>query len=256
MTARNKFLCFLIKECSGLNYAVLNYVYNDIKELPTEEPMEILIDKLDYSALLYIISSGKEISWITTKKSLASQIIDIKFNDNTNITLKIKSDIKRNGIILMNAEKVLRLAVINKGNIKTPAPHHLFEYILLDSVLHKKNIDEKYRLYFTSFNFEVRSKIFAHLRSKYNFVIHLLDDLYVLKKSNYQKVIHKVWAEKQNRGWRYAFHKMNFVSAYIATFLLNMWSLISTRRIQQQSDPALSHQLRTFWHKNTAVRNI
>ena len=141
-------------------------------------------------------------------------------------------------------------------NIKILSPQHLFEYVLLESILKKKNVEEKYREHFNNFGFQERSKIFAHVRSKYNFVINLLDDLYTFKRMHYQKVHAKIWTEKQNKGGRYVFHKINFVFTYLVNMLVSGWEQINTKLTTEPKDRTAPQQLRTLLHKKAAIKNL
>jgi hypothetical protein len=254
-TARYRFINFLLKECSGLNYVLLKYIHDDIVEFASNEKLEILIDKEDYKTLLYVISSAREISRIQSRKNVSTQIINIKFSDHSSLDIKIKIDIERRGIILMNSRAILRSSSINKQNIKVPAPCFQFEYILLSAILNKTDVEDRFRNYFSNFSFETRSKIFAHIRPKYNFILNILDELYTFSDGNYHKIVNTIKAQKQNKGWRYTFHKIVFAYNYLGSTFVNGWQQFSERGSHSSNGRTASPELKDLLQRNALVRN-
>lgn len=252
-TCRNRFIFFLVKNSSGLNYVLLKDVYNDITNLPAEHHLEMLVDPDDYSALLHVISTAKEISTIKTRKSLHSQIISLHFTDQTTLVLKIKISLERNGIVYMNAHEVLASAIINNENIKTPGLPYLFEHIMLSAILNKQDVNEKYREYFAGLDFKTRSKIFAHIRPKYNLVIHLLDDLYIFNNKHYRKIKKAINTEQQNTGWRFASHKIIFSFTFIVRLLINLFEHLSLSSSQVVNNSIPPVELKDFLQRKSMV---
>ncbi len=255
ITARYRFINFLLKECSGLNYVLLKYVYDDVIQIPSHEKLEILINKEDYRTLLYVISSAKEITRLKSKRNVHTQIVNLKFSDHSSLELKIKIAIERNGIILMNSHDILKTSIINKQNIKVPAPRFQFEHILLTSVLSKTDVEDRFRNYFSSFSFETRSKIFAHICPKYNFILNVLDELYTFSDSNYYKIVNVIKTQRQNKGWHYTFHKISFVYNYLISTLVNGWRQMDERNNRSLNDRTASSELKNLLQKNALVRN-
>jgi|GEM_PF-3321705 len=254
-TARYRFINFLLKECSGLNYVLLKYIYDDILQIPSDEKLEILMDKEDYKSLLYVISSAREITHIRSKRNVRSQIVNIKFSDHSSLELKIKIDIERKGIVLMNSSSVLRSAIVNKQNIKVPAPYHQFEYILLTGLLNRKDVEEKFRNYFSTFSFDQRSKIFAHLCPKYKFVLNVLDELYLFTNNNYHKVLNTIKGQKQNRGWKYAYHKSVFAYDYVISTFTRSWKQVNNQATGVEQTTNFSSELNNLLQKNALIRS-
>ncbi|MEO5570061.1 MAG: hypothetical protein ABIT08_02270 [Bacteroidia bacterium] len=253
-TARNRFISFLIKECSGLNYVLLNYIYYDLAQIPSHETLEFLIDKDDYKTLLYVISSAKEIKSLKSRKEVGVQIIKIVFADHSSFVMKIKIELSRNGIILMNSREMLKHSLTNNENIKIPAPCYQFENILLSSIFNKKDVDEKFRNYFSNFNFETRSKIFAHIRPKYNFILNVLDDLYAFNDNNYSKIRNTIKSQKQNKGWRYSFHKIVFAFDYLIRFSVTRWEQLRGTESHSENQRTVSHELKNLLQRNSLIR--
>jgi hypothetical protein len=253
-SARNKFIHFLIKECSGLNYVLLKYIYDDLSELPADEKLELLIDKDDYKTLLYVISSSKEIRNLKSKKEVGSQIIKINFTDHSSLVMKIKIELVRKGIVLMNSREVLKHSITNNDKIKIPGHCHQFEYILLSSIYNKKDVEEKFRKYFTGLNFEMRSKIFAHIRPKYNFILNVLDDLYVFSANNYRKIHIAIKSQKANKGWRYNFHKIIFAFDSVIRAFVNQLELFTQRESRAENQRTVSHELKDLLQRNSLIR--
>ncbi|MEP7168860.1 MAG: hypothetical protein ABI855_05770 [Bacteroidota bacterium] len=254
-TARHRFTAFLLKECSGLNYVLLKYIYDDILQIPSGEQLEILIDKEDYKSLLYVISSAREIISIKSKRNVRSQIVSIKFSDHSSLDLKLKIDIERNGIVLMSSKEVLKNARINKLNIKIPAPCHQFEFILLSGLLNKKDVDEKFRNYFSSLSFDERSKIFGHICPKYKFILNVLDELYIFSDNNYHKIVNAIKLQKQNKGWRYTFHKSAFVYDYLVSNFIRGWEQLNNKENEPSLQSEASHELKNLLQRNSLIRN-
>lgn len=253
-TCRNQFLTFLIKNCSGLNYALLKYIYDDITQLPESLPLVMLIDRDDYSALLYVISTAKNISKIKTKKSLHAQIITLKFSDYSFLVIKIKVSFQHQGVIYMNADDILLSVAPNKENIKTPAPSYQFEYILLSGMLNKMDMEDSYREYFGKMTFDVRSKIFAHIRQRYNLVLNVLDDLYSFNKNYYRKIRKTLNSEKQNSGWRFARNILDLSFAFVSRNIANGFDRISFRNSRSVSKSTGPLELSNYLERKSILR--
>lgn len=255
-TDRNQFLVFLAKECSGLNYVFLNYTFNSIFDIHSSDKLELLIDKEDYASLLYVISSGKDISKIKTKKVLYAQVIDIKFTDHSSLSFQIKTTIERNGIVLMNSSEILKESVYNEQHIKTPSPRHLFEYIVIYNLLQKKNVEDKIVNFFNAFSKETRAKIFAHIVPKYNFVINVLDELYFFGRTNYRKAHSKIGLSKQNRGLNFFIHKISFSISFVKMSIMNTWEQLLSQNVTVSGKKAVPNQIRAFLLRKAIIKNL
>ncbi len=254
-TSRHRFINFLLKECSGLNYVLLKYIYNDILQMPASEKLEILIDKEDYKPLLYVVSSAKEITSIKSKRNVSSQIISIKFSDHSSLDLKIKVDIERNGIVLMSSSEVLKRSIVTTNNIKIPASYHQFEYILLSGLLNKVDVEERFRNYFSNFSFDERSKIFAHICPKYKFILNVLDELYTFSDGNYSKIVEAIKTQKQNKGWRYSLHKAVFIYDYLITNFIKGWMQFNNNKQISSTQINGTNELKNLLQRNALIRN-
>ena len=253
-TARSRFLNYLSKESSGLDYVWLNYLDENIFSRPEREPLEILISKDDYTTLLYIISVEKEIDWLKTKQCLHSQIIKIYFKDLSSITLKIKVALMQQGKVIISAHDVLKSAVHNGGQIKIPSPALQFEYLLLKSMLNHKELLEKYRSYFSKLNFETRSKIFAHMVPKYKLSINLLDDLYEYSSGNSRKFRHVIDNKKRNSGFSFLKNQLQFIFYVTGGLLYHRWQQYGHMESAAARRTSFSQNLKNFLSKNAVIR--
>lgn len=252
-TERTYFLEKIIKEISGLNYVFLNYFFDSPEQIPSDLPVEILIDKEDYTTLLYVISSSRRITLLRTKYGMASQIVEIHFADFSSVVLKIKAALTGNGNVLMNTEDVLKTSATLMSSVKVPSPGYQFEYSLLNSTLNKVNVPEYQQKYFAKMNFDERSQIFAHITSKYKFVIHLLDDLYLFQKRNYRKINSAVSKDKVNSGLRFLIHKVQFAFKFLYTLLFASWQEINLKE-QTAKENIIKAELKSLLHRNAVVK--
>jgi len=252
-TERIFFINRLIKEISGLNYVLLNYFFDDVEQIPTGMPIEILIDKDDYTTLLYVISSSGRISFLRTRYGMRSQVIEIRFADLSSVVLKIKAAIAASGSILMEANDILKTARIVKSSVRIPSAGFQFEYALLNSALKKSNIPQYQQEYFGEMNFEKRSQIFAHITAKYKFVIHLLDDLYPFHSRNYSKIKSAIHRNKKNSGVHFFIHKVQFFLQYMFTLFFARWKEISLTG-QNARENSIKESLNMALHKNAVVK--
>ena len=252
---RQKFLSFLMKECSGLNYVLLNYINDDITDFPVDEKLEMLIEKGDYRTLLYVISKGKEIIKFKHIKNLSSNGICIKFKDRSSLNLEIKTTIERKGAVLMSTEDVFRYSVRNTQNIKVPAPCHEFEYVLLNALLNKRDVSEKYKAYFSKYSFNVRSKIFAHITPKYHLVINVLDDLYSFQKNNYRKIKAGIKSHRHNKGSRLFFNRLRYIVNSGKIFLMSFMEFFRSEEKDSTSEKNLAGDFGNLLNKKAIAKN-
>lgn len=191
---RNRFFEYFLTEGKELNYACLNYSGCNLTDFTENDLLEILISPKDMKLLISKIHLYNDISVLKARKKFDGRLLIIGFNDGTSLTMDIKTCLYFRGVIFMKATEVLKTAVTNVHNIKVPVPSYYFEYIMLNHLLRKKDVEPKYREYFSLFAFQERSQIFAYIVPKYNYVINLLDDLFIFKKYNLRKARNKISA--------------------------------------------------------------
>lgn len=252
-TERIFFLNRLIKEISGLNYVLLNYFYDEVEHIPASMPIEILVDKDDYTTLLYVISSARRIAFIRTKYGLRSQVIEIRFSDLSSVILKIKAAVTASGNVLIETNDILKTAQLVKSSVRIPSAGFQFEYVLLNSTLRKSDVPEYQQEYFAGMNFEKRSQIFAHITSKYKFVIHLLDDLYSFHFRHYRKIKSAIYHNNKNRGIHFFIHKVQYFFQYMFTLFFARWQEISLTE-QGTNESSTKQSLNMALHKNAVVK--
>jgi hypothetical protein len=137
--------------------------------------------------------------------------VTLTFADESNFSINLINQFVRQGVCYMSEVEVLRNTTVNELGIKQAAPSYNFEYVWLLHMLNKKDVETHFRLYFSEYDRETRSGIFAHIRGRYFLELNVLDDLYDYHKRTYHQVTEKILRRKENKWFKKFLRKAQYV---------------------------------------------
>jgi hypothetical protein len=249
---KNQFAVFFFKEISGLNYAYLNYADEDIATLPSGTTAELLIDKEDYAALLYVITSFPKIRSIRTKKSYKTQHIQLRFPDQSVFSIRLMVAVMRMGRKLMDSSEILASARPTPDGLRIPAAPHRFEYFFQKAILSKKDMPPAFCALLETMPANERSAIFGHMVSRYRFIIYVLDDLFAYQRKNRLKAHRAIVSEKANRRIFRIARSCVFMYHVLRNTLLGSWKEIVLQTGDESTNQPLGNQIKAFLLKKSA----
>jgi hypothetical protein len=238
-THRNRFVQNLFHEISHLRYAALRFV-RPLDEF-NENELKILLDRRHYKQFLEIISNSENIISVSLVEKPFSTTLHLNFYDHSKLELNVVSELVRKGIKFMDAKQILSMVLVEKDGVKIPQPSYSFEYVVLSHILNGANVAEEYRDYFRKFSRDERSKIFAHIRSKYFVVINVLDDLYSFDEKTYNQLRSKILKREQNGSLRTFFRSLLYIPWYFINIYHRKNFKITFKRSSSQSDLNQAH---------------
>lgn len=220
-TDRKRFIAYFIKHITSLRYVFLKYIADSAGQIAEFSDIDLLIDKKQIYRFLEIIRAGSKINRIHIHQKSFVTYVSIYFEDHGYLELDLITRFDRKGLIFLSSEEVLEKSVMNDEQIRVPSPGHHFEYIMLFYMLNGSNADIKYCNHFSTYSFEQRAVIFAHVREKFDYIINTLDELLVFKNGNYLKTLAKIKAYPENRGLRRLRNKIIYAGDFLKDFFYN-----------------------------------
>jgi len=249
---KNQFTAHFFKEISGLNYVYLNCPGENALEALGDEQAELLLNKEDYGALLYVITSFPHIRSIRTRKEFRSQYIQLTFSDQSRFALKLMVEVMRAGKKLMEAPEVLASGGLTPEGIRTPGEGFRFEYLMLNALFARRDMPAAYCQWVKALSDKERTAVFGHVVSKYRFVIHLLDDLFIHDARHRFRVRRILRTQSYNKRIFRTFNTARFLFFRIVNLLTGSWKRIDLQEGTEENPQPLGNHVKAFLAKRAA----
>ncbi len=249
---KNQFAAHFFKEISGLNYVYLNCPCERALEAQGDEQAELLLNKEDYGALLYVITSFPRIRSIRTRKEFRAQYIQITFSDQSRFALKLMVEVMRAGKKLMEAPEVLASGGLTPEGIRTPGEGFRFEYLMLNSLFARRDMPAAYCQWVKALSDKERTAVFGHVVSKYRFVIHLLDDLFIYDARYRFRVRRILRVQSYNKRFFRTINTARFLFFRIVNLLAGSWKRIDLETGTEENPQPLGSHVKAFLAKRAA----
>lgn len=227
MTRRQIFIEYFFSCIKGYRYALLKYISPSYSDIPESSDIDILIQRSDISFFLQLIGSAQGVTRVQLREKNFATFVHIYFDDQSFIEIDLIHRFDRKGIVYLDAEAILNNVLINKEGLQVPSPEHHFEYIMLFYLLNNSDVDGKYVDHFDAYPQNLRNNIFGYIRSKYELVIHSLDDLLHYELKTHEKISGIIFRNKKNRGLRKVFNRLTYVIDTLRDLLSNKGTIIT-----------------------------
>ncbi len=212
MGDKAKFLNHFFERISQIRYATMGLTVLHPEEI-AEDIIQIAINREDTRKILTVLEFSPYLKRVRLEEKPFYNFIHLKLSNGQWIQIQLIYGFVRKGIQFMNEKEVLNDSTVNSGGIKVTSQHLNFEYVWLIHCLNKTNVPNHQQLFFSQYNRNERSAIFAHIRSRYFLELNVLDELYTFhKKTNrqvYEKIIRRkenTWAKRNIRKTLYALY--------------------------------------------------
>ena len=212
MGDKAKFLNHFFERISEIRYAAMGLTVSRPDEIAADI-IQIAINRDDTRKILTVLEFSPYLKRVRLEEKPFCCFIHLKLSNGQWIQIQLIYGFVRKGIQFMNEKEVLNDCTVNSGGVKVPGHHLNFEYVWLIHCLNKTNVPNIQQLFFSQYNRNERSAIFAHIRSRYFLELNVLDELYTFHKKTYHQVYEKIirrkeniWIKRNTRKTLYAFY--------------------------------------------------
>ncbi len=210
MKDKSAFLTHFFDKIKEVKYAALGFTSHSL-DVYEGDSLHIVLHHDDNKKILSILEFSPYLRSIKILDKPFVSTVTLTFSDGQEFAINLVNAFVRQGVCYMSEVEVLRNITTNDLGIKQAAPSYNFEYVWLLHMLNKKDVEQHYRLYFSAYDRETRSGIFAHIRGRYFLELNVLDDLYDFHKRTYNQVTEKILRRKENKWHKKLFRKMQYV---------------------------------------------
>ncbi len=220
MNERTSFLTHFFKKISVLNYAALGFTAAEMKEC-NDETLQLVVAKKDVRKVLSVIELSPYLRRVRLFEKPYLSTLQLTLSNEQHLNLHLINRFVRKGVCYMNETEVLQNAVTNSLGVKVAEPSYNFEYVWLIHCLNQRGVPDYQSAYFSKYDRETRSKIFAHIRGRYFLELNTLDELFPFHRKFYKKVTEKILRRKENKWYKQIFRKSIYVAYGIANIMRN-----------------------------------
>lgn len=229
MNDKSAFLTHFFEKLKDVKYAVLGFTYRDLANYESDS-LHLVVQHDDNKTIHHILEFSPYLRNIKLIDKPFVSTITLTFGDGNKFDINLVNAFVRQGVCYMSEVEVLRNTITNSIGIKQAAPSYNFEYVWLLHLLNKNNVADHYRTFFSEYDRETRSGIFAHIRGRYFLELNVLDELYDFHKRTYSQVNERILRRKENKWYKKLFRALQ----YIPYSVLN---LVRTNSIKIKMNP-------------------
>jgi thymidylate kinase len=219
MNHRQAYLRYYFEAIKSQEYALLKFIHGSVAEIPESSDVDMLIGADQRRLFLDIIGKGPDIKRIHLAKKSFATYVSLLFNDGSYLEIDLIFRFDRKGTIYLQANEILDHANESADGLKIASHRHNFEYVLLFYLINGADVPERYRAYFSTFSFEQRAEIFAHITGKYKVNINVLDELYEVNSRFTKKILGYVNGHGSNKAFHYLYNKARYVTDVVNDFM-------------------------------------
>jgi hypothetical protein len=217
MSEKAGFLKYFFERIESFEYAALGLTVSRPEEI-TDTIIQLAVEKDNIKKILSVIELSPYLRRVTFVEKPYNTCIDLTLSNEQPLQIHLINSFVRKGILYMCEKEVLRNVITGPYGIKIAAPSYNFEYVWLIHCLNQNNVPDQQCHFFSKYDREVRTGIFAHIRGRYFLELNLLDDLYAFHKKTYRQVYEKILRRKENK----LFWRASRKSLYVFYSILNL----------------------------------
>lgn len=214
-TNRNGFLESFAQSTPLLQVIFLNHSGAPGKLLNDISTIDLLSDKKSTAEFITYCESHPLVKELRILPQYRKTEITVEFQDRSELRFILVRSMVRKALSCLPLQDIRKQSFVNEYNMLVAAHHHHFEYLMLNCQFASMPFADRYRNYFSTFDFEKRTQVFRYIQPRYDFVINNLDELYQPKSGTVLKIMVGLRKEKSNTLFRmlmrlieYAFFNM------------------------------------------------
>ena len=224
---RTEFLEALARNTPSLGLVCMNHSGSPTKLLTDISTITFLADKQSRAAFIEYCRYHTLVKEITIHPHYRWLTIIVAFKDGSELDFTIMPQLVRKTLVCMDIRSVKPKSFVNEYGMLVPAPGHHYEFMILNCQFSKYILADRYRNYFSTFDFATRASIFRYIQEKFNLVFNTLEDLYEPKPGMLLSIVVGLRSEKSNTLLRMLFRSMEHVSFNLFGFITKKTKRIS-----------------------------
>lgn len=201
-TNRHGFLESFAQSSSMLRVIFLNHSGAPGKLLNDISTIDLLADNKSTAEFIAYCESHPLVKQLKIQPLYKKTEITLEFMDRTELKFLLVRSMIRKALTCLPVKDIKKYAIVNEHNMLVAAHHHHFEYLMLNFQFASMPFADRYRNYFSTFDFEKRTQVFRYIQPRYDFVINNLDELYQPKSATLLKIMVGLRKEKSNSLFR------------------------------------------------------
>ncbi len=197
-TNRNGFLESFAQSTPLLKVIFLNHSGAPAKLLNDISTIDLLVDKNSTADFISYCESHPLVKELRILPQYRKTEIIVEFQDRSELRFNLIRSMIRKALTCLPLQDIRSQAFVNEHNMLVAAKHHHFEYLMLNYQFAGNAFADRYRNYFSTFNFESRTQVFRYIQPRFDLVINNLDELYQPKSGTVLKIMVGLRKEKSN----------------------------------------------------------
>jgi len=201
-TNRNGFLESFAQSTPLLRVIFLNHSGAPEKLLSDFSTIDLLADKKSTAEFITYCESHPLVTELRILPQYRKTEITVEFQDRSELRFILVRSMVRKALTCLPLQEIRKEAFVNEYNMLVATHHHHFEYLMLNCQFAGMPFVDRYRNYFSTFDFEKRTQVFRYIQPRYDFVINNLDELYQPKSGTLLNIMVGLRKEKSNTLFR------------------------------------------------------
>ncbi len=195
---RIRFVESLAKSSALLNLVFLNHSGAPSKLLNDITSIDLLADKKAIADFVQFCSINSLVKEITIIPQFRKTEIIVELIDRSQLKFHLIVSMVRKALWCLPIADIRKESFVNEFNMLVPSNSHHFEYLLLQYQFAGSPFQDRYKNYFSSFDFTNRTEVFRYIQPRFDLVINNLDELYKPKASTLLKIMVSLRKNKEN----------------------------------------------------------
>ncbi len=188
-TDRISFLESLAKNSALLKVVFLNHSGAPSKLIADLWSLDLLADRKATQEFIHFCEGHAMVKELRISREFRRTEIIVKFLDTTEMRFILLRGMIRKAFSCLHVDEIRATAFVNEFGMNVAAHEHHFDYIFLSCQFAQISFPDRYKNYFSSFDFDTRTKVFRYIQPRYDLVINTLDELYTPKGSTQLKIM-------------------------------------------------------------------
>ncbi|MBL0340760.1 MAG: hypothetical protein IPP71_07490 [Bacteroidetes bacterium] len=195
---RINFLEAFAKSTPALNLIFLNHSGAPSKLLNDITSIDLLADKKATSDFVAFCETHPLVIEIHIHPMFGKTEVVVELVDRSEIKFHLIRSMVRKALYCLPVSSIRKDAFVNEFHMLVASHAHHFEYLFLNCQFAGMPLPDRYKNYYSGFDFASRTSIFRYIQPRYDLVINNLDDLYQPKAGIVLSIMVALRKEKEN----------------------------------------------------------
>lgn len=209
-TNRNGFLESFAQSTPRLHLIFLNHSGPPSKLLSDISTIDLLADKKSTTDFINYCESHPLVNEIRVIPQYRKTEIIVEMHDKSELRFMLIRSMIRKALSCLPVEDISKEATVNEFNMLVASHHHHYEYLLLSCQFASMPFADRYKNYFSAFDFEKRTQIFRYIQPRYDLIINNLEELYQPKANTLLRIMVGLRKDRKNSLLKMVFRVVEY----------------------------------------------